>query len=1053
MNPLPAAVPTDRFLRQHHRFLRLAWPLGTVALGLALTLALDWRRHPTLQRVERWDDLLRWWAAGLGLTGLAALGVWLVRRRNALQSARLLDARFDARNRLETVAVLRGDAGALAHAQREEAAAFLAGQADARTNRDPLLILGALVVALLLAHGATLLTWTRPWVAPAAVAAARLAAKAPAAPPALPTARILWKTPASETKATPIEEVPLQAVADSTGGLRDMVLEIAVNGQPRTSVPVPADGLQAAGKHPVQASIYLDQVEVEPFDIVSYYLRAQRIGAQNLPATASSVQFVQVRPFRSDTREVPGGEGYASYALITALKVAQLRLIKQNFVLGHTDLGQDSAEWKKENGRVGGEQAALETKTAEAVKQLIEEAAPAEVVNLLNQAQPFMGQAAQKIGAALNQPALGPQGKALALITEVEKFIVKLAPHGGIVRGSKPNVDDPFKDKQQIELKQRFKTPAGEVELLAAAQAKVAEDLSKPDAAEAAPAPDTTAPPDANKIEGTLAERQPQISQRVGALLTGRVFKPDVTQHLEQGHEAARGSLRQIDAGDLPAAREPAALAARELQAAAAAMNRAGEEQAKAELADAQRALNEAAEQARDAARQPTDEAARQRAEQAAQQAKRTAQALAEQARQQQETGSSEAAARLKDLAKEVSAADTRKALEQLRAQPRNPKNSQAAADQLTQLAGRAAAQQHPGGLSPEELARLVERLERARANMERLAANGQRIEVAALTANRPQDQTPKPGDGGEPRQLDKPGSPKPTSQPKPPGQEKQGQPGEPKPGGQCDSPGQGEGGKGQGQGPGEKGPGKEGQGQGQGQGQPGQGRGTAPQGRPGQGTGQQGQGGTGPSNQAASGQGGGASDSSAASNAVGDPNSRRELGPNYHPTAARTESELGDTYGTTVSEQRTGPVPAGRAATNSPRYTDHAARTAQTRDPQAAKEEFARELVEDIRESAQTAAAVVPKSEALAEVQKALGDVPVELHLTDQAALFARLDPPLLGLINQLREGAPAARREHQLTEKNVDLAPPAYRSAVADYYEQLSRDYADAPPAPRPE
>ncbi len=120
-----------------------------------------------------------------------------------------------------------------------------------------------------------------------------------------------------------------------------------------------------------------------------------------------------------------------------------------------------------------------------------------------------------------------------------------------------------------------------------------------------------------------------------------------------------------------------------------------------------------------------------------------------------------------------------------------------------------------------------------------------------------------------------------------------------------------------------------------------------------------------------------------------------------------------------------------------------------QTRVPGETKEKFARELVEDVREAAQDAVVVVPKSEALADMRETLRDVPVELHASDQAAIFARIDPPLLGLIDALHAAQKNARRDHQLTDGNLDLAPPAYRPAVADYFEQLSRDYDGAPPA----
>ena len=55
--PARRPVPlTDRLLRQHDRWTRLAWPLAILAAGLAATLGIDWRRHPSLARVEQWGE-------------------------------------------------------------------------------------------------------------------------------------------------------------------------------------------------------------------------------------------------------------------------------------------------------------------------------------------------------------------------------------------------------------------------------------------------------------------------------------------------------------------------------------------------------------------------------------------------------------------------------------------------------------------------------------------------------------------------------------------------------------------------------------------------------------------------------------------------------------------------------------------------------------------------------------------------------------------------------------------------------------------------------------
>ena len=79
---------------------------------------------------------------------------------------------------------------------------------------------------------------------------------------------------------------------------------------------------------------------------------------------------------------------------------------------GLTADSRDSADWKKENERVGKEQGVLEQRTGEVIQKLIQNGLPAEIVNLISQAQPLMADAVTKIQAAANQPALAPQGAA-----------------------------------------------------------------------------------------------------------------------------------------------------------------------------------------------------------------------------------------------------------------------------------------------------------------------------------------------------------------------------------------------------------------------------------------------------------------------------------------------------------------------------------------------------------------------------------------------------------------------------------------------------------------
>ena len=531
-------APAD-LLRARTRWRRLGIPLIGVNAGLLLTLAVLWKLHSSWLRIDSPGRLFQVWGSGLGLTLLAGLMLWGARRRSGpLQGARSLDENLQAMNRLEAAALLQSQADPIARAQRNETAAFLAGRGPVRRGTDPVKILLLAFAALSLAHLATLTLWTRPWQRN--IAAPVKAAPTPS-PAALPKASITWKTPKSEIKASPVEEVPLEAVADSASGLRDLTLEVAVNGEPRPTTAIPADALTKPGAHPLQTSLYLDQVDAQPYDIVSYFLRAKRITKGTLPDTVSPVQFVEIKPFRDDIREVPGANADLKglFDLLTALKVAQLNLLKQNFVLGHAEISHENPAWKKENARVGDEQAALGAKADEIIAQFIQKGVPANIVDLLQQSRALMADAAGKINDTKNTEALATQGKSLGLITEIEKYFIKLVAKSGQSKGGPKNVKDPFEKPPDFELKQRFDTIAGGMEDLAQAQLKLAQELARadpqdPNAGKPTPEPPGAEPKksDPNRIEGTFTERQTLISQRIGALLNRPALPPEVNVHL-----------------------------------------------------------------------------------------------------------------------------------------------------------------------------------------------------------------------------------------------------------------------------------------------------------------------------------------------------------------------------------------------------------------------------------------------------------------------------------------------------------------------------------------
>jgi hypothetical protein len=137
---------------------------------------------------------------------------------------------------------------------------------------------------------------------------------------------VSFEEPGRDTRASAIEEVFVEARADDDYGIGNLDLVYSVNGGEEQTV-----SLYSAGGPPLKEvtaghTFFLEELELEPGDFISYYARAadnNRVdGRQSI---ASDIYFIQIRPFRKDFRQaeqrgsteesMQGGEGQPEAAL------------------------------------------------------------------------------------------------------------------------------------------------------------------------------------------------------------------------------------------------------------------------------------------------------------------------------------------------------------------------------------------------------------------------------------------------------------------------------------------------------------------------------------------------------------------------------------------------------------------------------------------------------------------------------------------------------------------------------------------------------------------
>ena len=894
---------SESLVRKQHRAARWTPLLGLVAIGLALTLVALWIAHPSVAPVVNWRWLGLGWLAGIVLNGISALVLWRARRRTLLRSAAELDAVLDTHNRLEAATASRSAQDAIAKAQRAETEEFL--QQNQITLRRHWLSVTVILTALLaVAHLATFVCWARPVQVDAKAKKAVPVVAVKKEAPAPPSASIEWRSPDSETAATAIEEVPLEAAADSSTGLRNAVLEIEVNGARRLSEPL-TDDLTKPGVHTLKPSIFLDQLDVKTYDIVSYHIHAQRIADGALAPTVSPVQFVQVKPARDDTFICAGGDQPSKcFNYVTALKAAQLRLMKDNFTLAHADVSHADSDWLDQNSRVGNDQNQLAGRAGDVIDLMQGNHYPNPILDLVRASQPLMSDAGAKIMRQENQPAFQPQGQALAYLTEVEKYLkssIKL-----VSKNLQPKAADPFQQAKNLELKTHPLTRAGKIDALAKAQSQLAGDLAQGNTNSTLKVANDEPNNPANDVAGTPGERQAKIKDHIGDFLNDSAIQADALKHLQSGDGFAGKSQESIDQNDFAAASEPAAEAARELNLTAAALRAGGDQAAKNSLADALLQLAAAAGNVRRAPQAKTDAEAVAQLKKAQEAIQEAARQLAAEAQRQEENGATNAAERLGQMAKMLQDGSVKQMLAQAQATPRDTAQNDTLAKKLGDLAQRAGQQRNSGPMSRQELARLVDQMQRTQANLKNLALQCS---------------------------------------------------------GQCNNPG------------------------------------------------------------------------SSTSKGSGKPGEENKASPIFNGMAGTGKSPQPNTAN--LSQ-------IGAPGNGGGEYAVSHARAPELSRPDMQRAEFA-QLLDELRLDTADAGSVATTSiqvKKLNELLRAAAAGP-ELGPREYPQFYVEVDPPLSDVIRSLQTQLAGMRRQFELTASEPASAPPAYRAAVADYFEQISRDY----------
>ena len=114
---------------------------------------------------------------------------------------------------------------------------------------------------------------------------------------------VVISDPGRDAQASAIEEIFVEAQADDDFGIRALWLVYSVNGEAEDTVPLFQGGGEPLAEVTAGHTLFLEEWELEPGDVISYYAVARDNRSARGEEAFSDIYFINVRPFRRDFRQ------------------------------------------------------------------------------------------------------------------------------------------------------------------------------------------------------------------------------------------------------------------------------------------------------------------------------------------------------------------------------------------------------------------------------------------------------------------------------------------------------------------------------------------------------------------------------------------------------------------------------------------------------------------------------------------------------------------------------------------------------------------------------
>ncbi len=232
------------------------------------------------------------------------------------------------------------------------------------------------------------------------------------------------KEPGRDIDATKLEEVNITAEATDDYGIEKLVLKYSIGSGEFQELPMETPGLQERKIINGSYAFYLEEIDVEPGEVISYYAEAVDNNTRTGPGVATSqIYFIEVRPFNERYEEVDGQPGPPIPPVCGKLIGTEKQVIRETWKHTNAKPAPLTEDYKFAVKKTAEKQSKLKDSAQEFADQIIgfmrTAAVDPEIVMNLEDAIEEMRSASDELYAIKPKQAMPHEQDALGLIVKV----------------------------------------------------------------------------------------------------------------------------------------------------------------------------------------------------------------------------------------------------------------------------------------------------------------------------------------------------------------------------------------------------------------------------------------------------------------------------------------------------------------------------------------------------------------------------------------------------------------------------------------------------------